>query len=320
MRKNVNMEIVEGRVFQHNLVEKVSGAASKNPGTKYISGTIDVATDEDCLNVISVHYTYVTEKTKNGDTNRSYANLKQIMEGNKTVTAVGKEEAVMVKLQPSADLNEFYPRGSEELKSIPRNEGGFVSIVSHIKTEGLEGKDKNGFMFDTLITNVARMEANPEKGINAEYDIVRCAIFNFRNEILPFTLVVKNPVAMDYFEGLNASASEPVYTKVWGRIVNTTVQEKKEIESAFGEPVVDVTERKVREWEITGAQREPYEFNTEATITVEEVTKAMADREVKLADIKRQRDEYQQNAATTNAAAPTPAAAGLQIPQGGFNF
>ena len=50
-----------------------------------------------------------------------------------------------------------------------------------------------------------------------------------------------------------------------------------------------------REWIISGSNPETYEWDTEETITAEEMKKAMSDREIYLADIKRRQDEYQAN-------------------------
>ena len=63
MKKAINKIHVEGRVYDFTIAEKVTGEASKNPGTAYIGGTIDVATDDACLNVIQVNFTYVIETT-----------------------------------------------------------------------------------------------------------------------------------------------------------------------------------------------------------------------------------------------------------------
>jgi hypothetical protein len=46
MRKNVNTENIEGKVYQFKLEKKVTGENSKNPGTEFISGTLDVATTD----------------------------------------------------------------------------------------------------------------------------------------------------------------------------------------------------------------------------------------------------------------------------------
>ena len=62
----INTEKIEGYVYStgsnfNQLSERVTGENSKNPGTKYIAGDLDVAVDDTGLNVITIHYTYVTE-------------------------------------------------------------------------------------------------------------------------------------------------------------------------------------------------------------------------------------------------------------------
>ena len=133
MKRNfVNQENVEGRVYEHDLTLKtVTNQQSENYGKEFISGSVSVATDEEGLNVLTVHYTYVTETTKQGKPNNTYTNLMRIMEG-KTWVADGRDAATMVRLTPSLALNDFYPQGQTELVSQPRHEGGFVSIISEL--------------------------------------------------------------------------------------------------------------------------------------------------------------------------------------------
>ena len=67
MRKATNTEHIEGRIYQHDLaVKTVQNNASENFGKEFISGTLDIATDEEGCNVLTVHFTYVTETTKKG--------------------------------------------------------------------------------------------------------------------------------------------------------------------------------------------------------------------------------------------------------------
>ena len=230
----------------------------------------------------------------------------------KTILTDGMDNATMVRLTPSAALNDFYPQGQDQLVSSPRNEGGFVTIVNSLHPEN----ERSKFTFDALITNVKHIDADPEKNIAEDYTEIRCAIFNFKNDILPFTLVARNPGAMKYFEGLDATGANPVYTKVWGKIVSKTISIERKTESAFGEDAVDTVERRVREWVITGAAKEPYEFGAEEVMTSADVKKALADREVMLAETKKRSDEYYASRNGGAAAVPTANA----VPEGGFNF
>lgn len=322
MRKNVNSVNVIGRVYsfgeangKNMLAIKVTGEKSKNPNTTYIGGTINVAVDDAGLNVIPVHFSYVTATTKNGNPNATFNALKKIIESKQIWTEVGKDNALKVKIDTSIALNDFYveENGETRLVSSKLCEGGFVTLLNEFP----EDADVNKFTTDIVITNVERVEANPEKNIE-EHVRIRGAIFDFRNALLPVDFTVKNENGMAYFESLGANSAEPVYTKVWGKVNCETVVTTSTEESAFGEASVRTFERKVREWIITGTAKETYEFGEENVLTAEELTKAMQDRQVYLAEVKKNQDEWKANKSN-----PTAAPAGNQAPiakVGGFSF
>ena len=301
-KRMVNQETIVGKIFQHKLeIKTVQNEQSANYGKPFISGTIDVATDPDLINVIPVHYTYVAETTKAGNTNSTFTALKKIIETGKTVVENGADEATCVKLSPSIALNDFYTtdnNGEETLVSAIRNEGGFVNFVSNLDNE----IDKEKFVADMVITSVVHQDANPEREGDVDKVVVKGAIFDFRGSLLPVSFVVKDESGMNYFEDLGASKEEPVFTQVWGRIVSETKTVKFEQESAFGEAAVRTTTRKNKEYLITGARTEPYDFDTEETITAAELKKAAEDRNVYLADVKKRNDEYKASLNTANNA------------------
>jgi hypothetical protein len=71
-----NATHIEGLLYQHALSLKTSGENSKNPGTQFINGTIDIATDDAVTNIVTVHFTYVTPKyAKSGSDNATLATL-----------------------------------------------------------------------------------------------------------------------------------------------------------------------------------------------------------------------------------------------------
>lgn len=306
MRSNTNQETIIGRIYQHNLQSRtVANNTSPNFGKTFINGTLDVATDDNLLNVITIHYTYVTETTKAGGANPTYAALNKIINEGKTIVTDGKDGAWKVRCTPAIALNDFYPQGKTDLVSQPRHEGGFVSIITELPEE----KARNSFRTDVLITGTNRAEDN-------SYLTIKGAIFNFKNDILPFSFIVRNPDGMNYFENLGASPTEPVYTQVWGHIESTTVVVSSSTESAFGEAAVDTSERRIRNWVVTGAKVENYDFGDESVMTAEDVTKALQNRNVMLAEVKKRSDDYYASRATTN----TAPAASAPIPTGGFNF
>lgn len=314
MKRMINSEHIEGRVYQHNLtIKKVQNQTSANYGKDFISGNLEVAVDEECLNVIPVHFTYVTETTASGNKNQTYANLKKIIDDNKTVIACGKDEAQKVKIDTAIALNDFYTQ-DDNLVSVKTNEGGFVSFVNGNLSPETE---RNTFSTDMVITSVKRIDADPERNIDEDYVTVRGAIFNFRNSLLPVDFVVRHKDGMKYFENLEISNSEPIFTKVWGKIECRTIVNEIKEDSAFGESSVRTYERKTKEWTITGTAKVPYDFGDEKILTAEELTKAMQDRQTLLAETKARSDEYRAQKASHTSTIPS---SGASASVGSFTF
>lgn len=312
MKKMINTERIEGRVYQHNLtIKTVQNQTSANFGKEFISGNLEVAVDEGGLNIIPVHYTYVTETTSAGNKNATYANLKKIIEEGKTWIANGKDEAQKVRIDTAIALNDFYTgQDNSELVSVKTNEGGFVTLVNELCPEN----ERNTFSADMVITGVKEVEANPERDEEA-YVTVKGAIFNFRNALLPVEFTIRHKDGMKYFLDLEVTNAAPVFTKVWGKIECMNIPTEIKEESAFGEESVRTYLRKSKAWNITGTAKVPYDFGDEKVLTADELTKAMQDRQTMLAEIKTRSDEYRaQKAASTPDTVTTTAA------PGGFAF
>lgn len=310
MKKTINTCHIEGYLYEHKLELRESGPNSKNPGTQFIMGTMDIATDEACTNIVPVHFTYITATTTKGSPNATFTTLMNIIDGNYgSVMANGKDNAIKLRIDSALDLNEFYSdrNGQEELVSAKRNEGGFVHVTNELDPDE---NQRNTFKCDMLITGVREVEADEERNLPAKV-IVRGAVFNFRNALLPVEFSATNPGAMNYFLGLEASNSNPTFTCIWGKQVSETIVRKIVTESAFGDDEVREVRNSRKDWVITGANKEPYAWDDESTLTAQEVAEAVATRETYLATIKQRQDEYK---ASRNAA---PAVA---KGNGGFNF
>ena len=310
MKSMINRTHIEGSLYQHDLELKVTGENSKNPGTEFISGNIEIATDNEGLNIVPVHFTYVTALTSKGKPNATYNVLKAIIDGTHgSVMKDGKDGAAKFRIDSAIGLNEFYAdrNGQEELVSVKRNEGGFVHVVADVNEDE---KVRNTFELDMIITGTRTIEADPEREL-PEKLVVKGATFNFRNDLLPIELSVVNPHAINYFESLDASNSNPIFTKVKGRQISETVVKKIEEESAFGESSIREVRNTRKDFVITWAQKEPYVWDDEQTITAAELKNCMSARETALAAMKARQDEYK--ASKAGASKVTPAA-------GGFNF
>ena len=306
----INQTHIEGVLYEHNLEAKVSGDTSKNPGTPFIAGTISIATDDAMTNIVPIHFSYVTATFGSGKPNDTYTTLSNIVNGTfGTYMKDGADKAVKLRVDSALGLNEFYTErnGKEELVSAKRNEGGFVHKVDALDEDE---KVRNTFKADMVITCVTHMDGDDEKGL-PEKCIVKGAIFDFRKSLMPVEFSATNPNAMRYFEGLEASQKNPVFTCVWGRQVSETVVKQIRTESAFGEDEVREVKNTRRDFVITGASKEPYLWDDEGSITAVELNEAIQKREVDLAAMKKRQDEYRASKSAPKAAAPAA---------GGFNF
>ena len=317
--KFINTEKIEGYVYStgsnfNQLSERVSGENSKNPGTKYIAGDLDIAVDEAGLNVISIHYTYVTETYKSGQTNNTYTALKKIINNpDKTWINGGKDNAFKVQCTGvSIAINDFITADGSKIAAM-RNENGFCSIVNELCPE----TERNTFTSDMLITKVTHIDADPERNIMEDFATVSGAIFGYGPVLLPVSFTVRNKMGINYFENLNATPSSPVFTKVWGKINCMTIKTEKTEESAFGEAAVQTYERKSKEYVITGTAKVPYDFGDEEVLTAADVNKMSQNRQVILAEVEKRYNERQANKSSGvnfNATKTTV------VPEGDFVF
>lgn len=302
MKKMINKVHIEGWVYDHKLTSKVAGEKAKNPGVTFINGTVDIATDDNCLNIVTIHYSYVTPVTKQNKPNATFNALNAILTDNKTVVKVGKENAVKVRADTSIGLNEFYSdrSGKEELVSAKRNEGGFIHIITDALSE--KDADRNNWEADTVVTKVREIEADPERNLPAKV-VISGYMFDFKNALLPVDVVAYKESAQNYFLGLEASEANPTFIKLKGQQVSQVIIRTVTEESAFGdEPDVKEFKNTVREFVVTGALP-PYEWDSEESITAQEMKEALASREITKAEIKQRQDEYNASRSTKAPAA-----------------
>lgn len=324
MKKNIkNKTRVEGYLFGHTLELKVSGPQSKNPGTSFIAGTLDIAVDDEGMNVITTNFTYVTPVySKSGKPNATFGVLQKIINEGKTFAEFGTS-ATKIGIDGSISLNDFYAESREpgkegelELVSAIKNEGSFVNILTALNPN--EDK-RHEFDVDMVITSTARKEANEEKGYPEQVSI-KGVVFDFRNAILPVTFTTTDTNGgMDYFEGCGATSSDPLFININGLINNVTTIQKKESQGAFGGAKVDEVKRSHKEWNVTWASGEPFEFGDENVLTMAELQKAGQDREVYLAGVKQRRIDYMNSKDSTPAPA-SAAAPSAPVAAGQFNF
>lgn len=318
--KLVNETHIEGILYNHNLTLKTAGDNSKNPGVQFINGTIDIATDDELTNIIQIHYTYETPTfAKSGQTNSRYNTLLDILNGVTKCYMKDGDAAARIRVDSTIALNEFYSNrsGQEELVSVKRNEGGFIHLNPTLKTNVNE---RSSFKCDMVITGTRRLEADEARNM-PEKVVLKGYIFDFRGTPMPVEFNVYRADAMDYFENADASEKNPLFTKVQGYQVTQTVVSQVTEESAFGTPYVREVTNSRKEYVVDWAAKEPYLWDDESTMTVAQLQKGLADRELALANMKQRSDEYQASRqAAPSAFSATPANAAPASTTRGFNF
>lgn len=298
---------VQGYIFnfgndeRRQLKERISGPNSAHPGTEYIQGELNVATDDEASNVVTIWFQYVPKvwPAKNGKPERenpTYAELARLINTAKTFESDGTA-ATKVRVSGNLDVNDFYTREGE-LASPKRIRGGFVHVLN-----GPISPNPATFDIECILSQAINKEV--EDG--DDYLTLKGYTFDFRNSILPFEVNVRIPAAIAYFENQEISNSNPLVTNIKGNIVSAIVNKEVEVESAFGEPVIEVSTRTVRTWDVTWAAKEPMEWDDESTVTKAELKKALQEREDTLAAEKKRQDEWKASQGSSFSAV-TPAA------------
>lgn len=316
MRKTINNVHVEGYFYDSDIALKtVQNKNSENFGTEFYNGSISIATDEACTNIVKVFYTYVVATTKAGKANNTFTNIAKLLEGGNSVTAVGKENAALVSIDTSFAENNFWSARNEEIVSQARLEGGFLSIVN---TLNADESQRATFEVDAVINGVKRTVPDEEDA--EEFVKLNSAVFNFRNDIQ--VVEFKSYAGADFFEDL-VSDGAPHFLRLFGMLdfknISTTIEE----EGAFGGPIVKTRTTRKRDYVVVNANPAEYEISEDegADLTTAEVKKALQDREVRLAEVKKNYDEYQANKASTPAPAfGGAAAAKAAVKAGDFKF
>lgn len=278
--KNMTNEVkLEGYLYQFNLEKKIAAKT----GTPYISGKVSIATDEACTNIVDVHYTYVTPVFKSGKENKTYAFLENLIDHPET-TVMGGSIATALKVATTGcglALNEWYDQ-TGTLISVLRNEGGFIGRTATFTST------PNLFTVDMVVTQAIEVEVPDGEEPKTQ---IKGIIFGYQNAIMPVSFVMYGQKTQEYWLSLGLSPKTPTLATVWGNIVSNEIKIRKETPNAFGEALVTEEVKTKKEYVVIGGH-EPYGFDTEESIYAADLEKLTQQRELFLANMKKQREEY----------------------------
>lgn len=298
MKKMINRSTISGYLFDHSLVVKtVERQDSENYGMSFIRGRLNLVVDEKGLNVVTIEYDWVPEiwKKKNSK-NVNFDELKKIIDSGVTWTQAGKDATKIQCERVKLDVNDFVNKEGE-LISAQRLSGGWVSIVQEF------GPSRNDIEVDMLMTQATRVEANPDRETEEYMRLKGCTFDDFNERIYPCEFIVKGE-GMDFFESLEISAKNPYFTKVFATMNNITTRIEKVEESAFGPDIVTSYDKKTKEWLLVKVPKVPYDYGDENVLTKEDVNKAIEDRELYLAGVRKNNEDWKARQGKATQAPP----------------
>lgn len=288
--KFTNRCTVSGYIFSitgpnewSNLQMAVTGENSKNPGQDYIRGVMNIATDDEGLNVVAVNFQFVVPTYKSGKENPNYTFLKRVIEEGQAGTLKTYEQcgtaAEKVTVTGDLSLNEFVNQDGEFI-ATKQIRGSFVGPMTARDTMGAT------FSLDALISNAAMREV--EDG--DDYMNINGYAFNFRNEVLPIQLTVHSEPGIKWFENKDISSKEPFFGTINGEIVSNIVTITNDDADVDGFGEVKPTTRSIRAWDVVSA-RENMTFDDEDFLTLAELKQLLSDRADHEAQVKKDAEE-----------------------------
>lgn len=244
-------------------------------GRTYISGELQIATDEDGFNIVPVEFfaysTYVDKKTGQEKPTATFTLLGEILAGDKKTWMQVGNEATRVRIDGTADVNDWVNRDGE-LVASNRIRGSFIHELG--AGESLDPGAR--FELDALITSAVTREVDE----GDSYMVVKGYTFNYRNDFLPITMYIRNANGIAYMEDQDVSQKNPLLTPLSGEITTNTTVKRKQVESAWGDTKEVVsTGKPFRTWDIGWMSMTPFVFGDEEVMTVEDVKAGLDARE-----------------------------------------
>lgn len=284
-----DMNIV-GFIFNSNLKFGTTKPTNRwHPNENFISGTVNVATDENAMTVVPVNFfAYETRKDRDGKivSNDTYEILRQISSSGACYEKMGPS-AMRVRISASVDTNDFYSTRKGDVVSTQRASGRFIHIMSPDTKIGPATFNVN------LVANSVFMK-EPE---DAEpYLEIGGYVFNYNGtRVFPVKFECHDKSGIDFFQDLNICRSEPpCVVNVWGKI-NTTVVEKpapeaEAVSAGFGVRPVAISDNKsktIHSWVVDGADIDCVpRFGTVEPFTIDKMKELINERLARMNEVK----------------------------------
>ena len=295
-----NTVVITGELATNNLEVKVSAK-----GVEYITGYVDIKTAENETHRVNF---FEMATFNSGKENNAFKGLRTAMDTKVSIAdiAEGKvAETVPSKVRVTGgqlEMNDYYHGATEQVVSTPRVSGRYIA---DLKLDAKGNLPQFGATFQVqgvLQKKVVKEDNNGDVKVTLQ-------LLNpdFRGTLTPIELVAYGGAA-EHFEA-NVDNGQALFLE--GNLKNIYERHEKEVqlEGMFGEPMIETTQRTVREWVVTRGGNLTYgtgvnEVNWD---DAELLRKALAERETMLAGLKGKYEERQGKKKASSDPFATPA-------------
>lgn len=265
LRQGFNEVTIEG------VLQEIKINEYNNDGKKSLSGKILIQKEEGSIHEISV---YQNEKTKDGKDNAIYKGLETIKNEYKSIAAVGKEEADLVRAtQAELNTNDYVGQDGK-LRSFTKTKANFINRVQTVDNY----EPKANFDVELFITKISK-EISRE-GEETGRLIVEGVVPVYGGKVSPQTFIAVGEGA----EFIDSEYEKGQTVRIYGDIINNVEITRTEVAAAFGKPKVTIKEKFIREFLILGGE-EPYDEEDVKSFSPELIKAALVEREAYLEEL-----------------------------------
>lgn len=294
LREALNKVEVVGIAQESTLEVKKDYKDDKGQPYTCISGDITVKINEEESHVISY---FAKELTKKGEPNKNFKALTTIMNEMITVADVAQGltegEPSRIECQGKLTLNEY--KGNDgEVKSFPKITGQFSP--SRFKGEASEFEPKATFDIEGIVKATVP-ETDKDENETGRLKI-QLYVPLYGGKVIPLTFVTSESLPQGGKDYLVDNFVSRASVRVKGVIVNKSKKIEREIESGFGENIIETTYERSREFTAVSGVLYEEGVHKEA-FDVSLLKEAIANRNRDLATLKEQvKDDSKQQQKT----------------------
>ena len=232
LKQMLNRVTIQGTLMDNSVENKVD----KN-GRKYLSGEIEVMTDNDYVIPISI---FAYELKNSGEKNPIYDRLVKIMDYPSART-VGIQKASKVAVSNARiEDNSFYSERDNRIVNNWRIGGSFIRAAAN------DAVNQNSFEVQGVISSIKEV-IDREGNDTGTYDLKLLNV-GFGNRVNELTLRFDDPAAVKY---INSNYNPGDMVTLCGEIVYEQHERVVEKELGFGDPIKQTYTNTIRLLKIT---------------------------------------------------------------------